>query len=138
MCEIGGRRGLYLEISTLDRNVVIATVLIAVIMFVWLWWIAPSPDQLSNTQAPILDTTEVAVQEDVLRDSLARRQAEEAARVDSTIAGAQEGEAQFVTVETDLYTARFSTKGATPVSFELKRYRKYDQQTPVHLVDTTG
>ena len=116
----------------MDRNVVTATVLIAVIMFVWLWWIAPSPDQLSNTEPPITDTAAVAGQ---LPDEVPDEQrATRAVPVDSAFAAAQQGEEQFVTVETGLYTARFSTKGGTPVSFQLKEYKKFDQETPVELV----
>jgi len=37
-----------------------------------------------------------------------------------------------------VYTARFSTKGATLQSFTLKEYTQADRTTPVQLVDTTG
>lgn len=57
--------------------------------------------------------------------------------VDSTIAGVQEGQERLITVESDLYEAIFSTKGATLVSFKLKNFNKFDQTTPVQLVDTT-
>ena len=117
----------------MDRNVVTATVLIAVIMFAWLWWIAPSPDELSNTRDPLADTTEVVQDAPVPHDVLAEQGAP-AAPGDSTFAAVQQGEEQFVTIETDLYTARFSTKGATPVSFQLKEYKKFDQETPVELI----
>ncbi len=56
---------------------------------------------------------------------------------DSTIAGAKQGEERFITVENDLYEAVFSTRGATLTSFKLKTYTKFDQETPVQLVDTT-
>lgn len=113
----------------MDRNVVIATVLIAIIMLVWLTWLAPPPP------APPAGTDSVAVevpQPDLLEDD--QPIADEQTAVDSALAGAQEGEERFITVETDLYQARFSSKGGTPISFTLKEYKKFDQETPVELI----
>lgn len=120
----------------MDRNVVIATVLIAVIMFVWLWWLAPAPHELSNTADPTPDTQAVAPEE-VLPAEPERRLGDVGgeAPADSVFAQAQQGSEQFVTVVTDLYTATFSTRGATPVSFLLHEYKKFDQQTPVQMVE---
>ena len=113
----------------MDRNVVIATVLIALIMLVWLTWLAPPPPP------PPDPTDTVAVetpQPDLLEDD--QPATDEQVAVDSTLVEAQEGEERFITVETDLYQARFSSKGATPVSFKLKEYKKFDQETPVELI----
>ncbi len=64
--------------------------------------------------------------------------AAEAVARDTALDAALSGEARFITVETDLYRAVFSTKGATLTSFILKKYRKFDQETSVQMVDTTG
>ncbi|WP_243665123.1 membrane protein insertase YidC, partial [Rhodothermus marinus] len=50
---------------------------------------------------------------------------------------ARNGRARTITIETDLYEAQLSTKGATLVSLKLKKYKQYDFKTPVQLVDTT-
>lgn len=41
---------------------------------------------------------------------------------------------QFTTAETDLYTARFSNRGATLASFKLKRFHYLDGTGPVEMV----
>ncbi|MXW64801.1 MAG: membrane protein insertase YidC [Bacteroidetes bacterium SB0662_bin_6] len=136
----------------MDRNVVIATVLVAIIMFVWLWVFAPPQ--------PTVPAGDPAVQEELAEDSQATERtttggaplapgsgdvlsgeellATEAVTRDTSLVAALAGEARFITVDTDLYRAVFSTKGATLISFSLKEYRKFDQETPVQMVDTTG
>ena len=136
----------------MDRNVVIATVLVAIIMFVWLWVFAP-PQSVAPAGDP-------AAQGEIAEDSQATEQTttgsdafapwfgdvpsagglftEEAVAQDTTLVAALAGEARFITVETDLYRAVFSTKGATLTSFSLKEYKRFDQETPVQMVDTTG
>ena len=118
----------------MDRNVVIATVLIALIMIVWLTWLPTTPPPPAPPNA---DTTAV--------EPLTEREAPKAVPViqvapsamDSSLVGATEGEERFITVDTDLYRARLSTKGATLVSFTLKDYHIADTEIPVQLVDTT-
>jgi len=56
---------------------------------------------------------------------------------DSTILGAQEGDIREITVDTDLYTAVFSTRGGTLLSLKLKEYHKFEEETPVEMVDST-
>lgn len=136
----------------MDRNVVIATVLVAIIMFVWLWVFAPPQ--------PTVPAGDPAVQEEFAEDSQATERtttggdtlgpgsgdvlsgeelsATESVAPDTSLVAALAGEARFITVDTDLYRAVFSTKGATLLSFSLKEYRKFDQETPVQMVDTTG
>ncbi|WP_456426621.1 membrane protein insertase YidC [Rhodocaloribacter sp.] len=124
----------------MDRNVVIATILIALIMIVWLTWLSPTPpppgeapagDTLITATEPPPDTFEQA--EPVLepaRDPLAEA-------IDTTLVRVTEGEERLITVETELYEARLSTKGATLVSFKLKAYKRADTGAPVQIVDTT-
>ena len=121
----------------MDRNVVIATVLIAIIMFGWLYLFAPpEPVQPTAQEEPIIDTSAVVTAPDL---EVQKPGTDLLATVpDSVLAGAQEGEAREIVVDTDLYRATFSTKGATLTSFTLKEYTKFDQETPVQLVDTTG
>ncbi len=118
----------------MDRNVVVATVLIALIMIVWLTWLAPPPPPPSAPAEGDSLVVAEPVPEAVEEVATPRRRT---APIDSTIAGATEGEERFITVENDLYEARFSSKGATLVSFTLKKYRKAGSEEPVQLVDTT-
>ena len=119
----------------MDRNVVTATVLIAVIMFVWLYWLAPPPPDPATSGEALVDT--LAVEEGPLDAEAPDVPDVLPAPSDTALAGATEGEARFITVESDLYTAQFSTKGGTLTSFVLKDYKKFDQETPVQLVDTS-
>ncbi len=123
----------------MDRNTVIATVLIGIIMVVWLYWMAPQnvppPDDpaLGEVDTTGVPDTAVDAAPDLRRPSEPRQ-----AAVDSSLAGALEGEARQVMVETDLYEAVYSTQGATLTSFKLKKFERSDHDAPVQMVDTTG
>ncbi len=112
----------------MDRNVVIATVLIMGILLVWMSTIEPEP--IPEGTAPV-DTAEVV--EEPVRELRA-----ESVDVAADSALMTTGDERIITVETDLYEAKFSTKGATLVSFTLKNYKQFDQRTPVQLIDTLG
>ncbi len=122
----------------MDRNVVIATVLIGLIMFVWLYVLSPPPLPPPVEDQATVDTVEVAEPPEAEPLTTPPQAVLPALTGDSTMIAAQTGEERFITVETDRYQARFSTKGGTLVSFKLKDYKKFDQQTPVQLVDTMG
>lgn len=123
----------------MDRNVVIATVLIGLIMVVWLYFLAPQPPPIEPVDGPVaVDTQSVAPPSEQPLVTPSPQEPPLAAVLDSTLAGAQEGEERFITVESDMYQARFSTKGGTLVSFELKEYLKFDQETPIQIVDPDG
>ena len=115
----------------------------ALVMFVWLWFVSPPEPSSPNQQEALQDTTEVAQQPappPVAEEEASPEPESETIPVvkDSTLAGAQEGEERIITVETDLYEAGFSSKGATLVYLELKKYTQFDQETPVQLVDSAG
>ncbi|MEX0600746.1 MAG: membrane protein insertase YidC [Rhodothermales bacterium] len=127
----------------MDRNVVIATVLIAIIMFIWLWMLGPTPPAEPTAQeGPPADTQQVEEAPGAPDGSDAPQpdSAEEQDLVDryTSLDAVMTGRARPITVVTDLYEATFSTKGATLTSFVLKEYNKFDQVTPVQMVDTTG
>jgi len=138
-----------------QRNVIIATVLVAIITFVWMFWLAPQPTPQSEPGATAADTQQVetdapsadaAATPDTAAGTSAADPAETTtaesappeAPDDPVLAGARTGEARTIVVENDVYTARFSTWGATLTSFQLKEYTQADRTTPVQLVDTTG
>jgi YidC/Oxa1 family membrane protein insertase len=147
-----------------QRNVIIATILVAVIMFAWMFWFSPPPQQ-QQTAAPD-DTTqqteppsaeadtapadspadtgesptaeapgEAPQDQPEVSDQAAQPEAPEP---DSVTAAALEGTAREIVVETDLYTAVFSTKGGTLQRFTLKEYKQFNQKDPVQIVDTTA
>ncbi len=116
-------------------------------MFLWLWLLAPpQPVAPDDNPAALVEDSLSAEQAAAGSDALAfddpqsdeELSVAEAARQDTTLEAALAGEARFITVETDMYSAVFSTRGATLISFILKEYQKFDQETPVQMVDTTG
>lgn len=127
--------------KTLDRNVITATVLITLILMVWFYFLTPPvpPQDVINPvdSTQVLDTPQAGTDIPAAPPTEAPAFQAPATVTDSTIVGAAQGDERFIMVETDLYEARFSTKGATLVSFLLKEYNKFDQVTPVQMVDTT-
>jgi len=146
-----------------QRNVIIATILVAVIMFGWMFWFSPPPQQQqSRQQSGAGDTTQQTEQPRAATDTVpdqpsgqqtdttqptAEAQTEptpdqaappEAPEPDSVTAAALEGTARDIVVETDLYTAVLSTKGGTIQRFTLKEYKQFNQEDPVQIVDTTA
>ncbi len=112
----------------MDRNAVIATVLITLILFGWLYFFQPPPPP-PTSQAAIEDSMVVEPAPEALAATVE-------APLDTTLGAATRGDARLVTVDSDLYTATFSTQGGTLVSFQLKNYLKADRATPVQLVDS--
>jgi len=121
----------------LDRNVITATVLIALIMVVWLTWLAPEPETIQNAQV-LSDTTQVQAPQEMLQEaepivgSVAVLAAD-----DTTFVRNQAVTEKLIHVETDLYSAVFSNRGGSLVSFELKEYHKFESEDAVNMVDTT-
>lgn len=121
----------------MDRNTVTATVLITLIIVGWMYFFSPPPPIPQGSEQAVEDSLYVDEQEEALTPTLRATDDEESA-VDSSFASATQGQEQMVTVDHDLFTARFSTKGARLVSFKLKEYQRADRVTPVQLVDTTA
>jgi YidC/Oxa1 family membrane protein insertase len=143
-----------------QRNVIIATILVAVIMFGWMFWFSPPPQQqqaaapgdtTQQTEQPRAATDTVPDQPSDQETDTTKPTAEakteprpdqaappEAPEPDSVTAAALEGTARDIVVETDLYTAVLSTKGGTIQRFTLKKYKQFNQKDPVQIVDTTA
>jgi YidC/Oxa1 family membrane protein insertase len=138
-----------------QRNVIIATVLVAVILFGWMFWF--SPQQSSQQAGAPSDTAQTTATTDTAAapadtpataeatpdqddPSQARAQATmpEAPESDSITAAALQGTAREIVVETDLYTAVLSSKGATLQRFTLKKFKQFNQVDPVQIVDTSA
>jgi YidC/Oxa1 family membrane protein insertase len=144
-----------------QRNVIIATILMAAVLFVWMYWVGPTPAEQAGMASDTVQTEQAAppaASGDTSESPTAAQNqrtenqdtpnqdagpADAAARSapppdDAVTARAAQGTARPIVVETDLYTAVLSTKGATLKRFTLKDYLQFDQQSPVQLVDTTG
>jgi YidC/Oxa1 family membrane protein insertase len=144
-----------------QRNVIIATILVAVIMFGWMFWFSPQPQPSPQASGPA-DTTQQAEPSatadtaapdptGAAADTAAEATADAEPRAgrspsaapptpaaDSVTAAALQGTARDIVVETDLYTAVLSTKGGTLQRFTLKEYKQFNQVDPVQIVDTTA
>lgn len=116
----------------MDRNTVIATVLITLIMVVWLQWL-PQPEPVPPTDPDATADTLAPPPAADPAQPLPSEIAETPAVTDSAFVG----EARLITVENERYEAVFSTKGGTLVSFKLKEYERHDHTALVQLVDTT-
>jgi YidC/Oxa1 family membrane protein insertase len=127
-----------------DRNAITASILIGLILVVWMTWLSPEPPP-QNEPVPADGTEQLG--EVGQADARTTAPGEElpfadedpttvlpGVSSDSLLAAAQTGEEREIVVQNDLYTATFSTKGATLTGFELRTYTKFDQETPVEIV----
>ncbi len=114
----------------MDRNVVIATVLISLILVVWFTWLTPPPSAVPPAgEEVVVDTAAV---DDLDASTGKLRDEIPALPLDSTMTA--DAPRREITVVSDLFAATFSTQGGTLTSFELSEYTKFDQKTPVQLV----
>ncbi|TDI68933.1 MAG: membrane protein insertase YidC [Bacteroidetes bacterium] len=124
----------------MDRNVVIATVLIALIMVVWFTWMSPSTVPEQVTGPVVADSTErFEIEAPVFQapEPIVPGQVPVFTAGDSTVLGSQDGVVRDIVVESDFYTAVFSTRGGTITSMSLKTYTKFGSDEAVQLIDTT-
>lgn len=105
-------------------------------MVVWMVWLAPPPPTQEPT--PFLDSLGVVEPATPQEQTPLAEATPALPPVDTLLAANTVGEERFITVDTDFYQARFSTKGGTLTSFTLKTYENSDHGAPVQLVDTTG
>jgi len=138
-----------------DRNVVTATVLIAIIMVAWLMWLSPPPPPEGGpVRAPGQEDVRGqdaagnqesgAAQQDAQRSEPEIRKAPErvgtvipVAAGDSLVTPAAGAAEQRFHIHTDLYSAVLSSRGGTFTSFELGEFNVAGSDRPVQLVDTT-
>ncbi len=102
----------------MDRNSLIGLLLIGLIFIVWMQLLTPSKPK----PKPRLKTIDTTATTTVDSDSLERLKAYQKANALGMFSPAAEGEERLITVETDLFTAVLSSKGATLKSFVQKKY----------------
>ena len=113
----------------MDRNTIVAVVLITAIMIAWVVMMSPQP-----AQEPAEGITEPVAEEQLVTPDTTVFPAPMAP--DPAVIPVRS--AREILVETNLYTARLSDLGATLKSFELKNYFKYDQVSQIQLIDSTS
>lgn len=113
----------------MDRQSILGFILIFLMLMVWMWYNAPPTTQPQAGQGKIQDTVKVTSQptqpakQEKVPDPLSKYFTESA-----------KGKERIITVETDLYTAQISTRGAAILRWELKQHKTWDGR-PLQLVD---
>ncbi|MBI3195573.1 MAG: membrane protein insertase YidC [Ignavibacteriae bacterium] len=119
----------------MDRNTVIAFVLIGIILMVWMYITAPPP---KPPQQIVHDSTTIQTKPDSLKQP-AQEVADTLTAQDTLgnyFALLASGERKTIFVETDLFNAKLSSKGGSLKSWELTKYKTWDK-SPVNLIDET-
>ena len=138
----------------MNKSSLIGFILIAAILFGWMWWMQPSKEQIAEQQR-IQDSIRMARQEAAILDSIRLAEEEQARAAADTLplitpetatdsatlalmqyqqnrdkfgvfASASTGEEQLWTVENNLQRITFSSKGGSIKQVELKDYKTYD------------
>ena len=128
----------------MDKQTTLGFILIAIVLMVWMWWSSPRPSQqaLNGKQIEEVkkDSSMAAKPEPEKKHAESKMETQELSPKDSLgkfFSPAAFGSEHIITIETDLYTAEISTKGAVIKSFELKNYKTWDQHT-VQLVENAS
>lgn len=119
----------------MDRSTSIGFVLIALILLVWMWLNTPPPQQVKNTITE--DTAFIATQPSKLEGASLTQARQSQKSAEDTLgvffAARAIGTQKRLRVETDDYIVTLSSKGAAVISWELKKYKTWDQH-PVNLI----
>ena len=128
----------------MDRQSTLGFILIAIVLVVWMWWSSPRPSQQLQNEKQVYelrkDSSSAVKPEVEKKQAENKTEARQFSPKDSLgkfFSSAAFGDERIVTIETDLYTAEISTKGAVIQSFELKNYKTWDQHT-VQLVENAS
>lgn len=116
----------------MDKRTLLAIILSILVLVGWSILFKPTPQPQRSRPAPLAAPTEsqeAAVTAEVAPLSPSPPIAEDVSMTDETVGS-------DITVETDLYKAIFTTKGATVKSWELKEYRD-SNKAPVVLLGET-
>ncbi len=118
----------------MERTQTLGFVLIFVVLVAWIWLNTPPPDAAQRRAAsPAADSGALKRESPVV----APPQQFDAGTVDKTgryFRGRDTGVVRTITVETDLFRAQLSTKGAAITAWELKQHETWDRH-PVQMVD---
>ena len=128
-----------MEPQGLDRTAIAGIVLMSLILGLWMIQTAPTPEQVEAQRAAadsVAAAQATAEEVETAPDSVDVLGAP-TAPTDSSFTSADSRPERRVTVVTDRYEATFSTRGGTPVSFQLRSYdRAGGTGEPVELVSS--
>ncbi|HLF19966.1 MAG TPA: membrane protein insertase YidC [Bacteroidota bacterium] len=115
----------------MDRQTIAGFLVIFLLLMVWMWYNAPPPKPPSDqpTQAQVSDTAKAVIAE--------KPRPVEGKPTDPYgrfFSSRMQGSERFIKIETDLFIAELSTRGATVRRWELKKHKTWDGY-PVQLVD---
>ncbi|MBI4427566.1 MAG: membrane protein insertase YidC [Ignavibacteriales bacterium] len=116
----------------MDRQTIAGFLLIFLLLMVWMWYNSPPPK-------PIVDESTQTQSADTARPIEKEKQPElrQEKAVDpygKFFSSRVHGSERLIRIETDIYTAELSTRGATIRRWKLKKYKTWDG-LPVQLVD---
>ncbi len=118
-----------------NKNTIIGFVLIGILLVVWMWIVSPPPQPPAHPGR--VDTARAAAAvPDTTRRAPAPIPADTStgSRWGTYFTAAATGNEGIVTVTTDKYIARISTKGGVIKTWELRDFKTWDKH-PVELVD---
>lgn len=128
----------------MDRNSILAIVLISLLILGYMFYSSVNYEEKAETKNA--DSTVIKTDSDnESTESLFKTEKEKSKTKNTADQKSQEnleygqfqqftsGTREVVTIETELYTAKFSSKGADLISWELKKYNKWDG-VPVQLI----
>lgn len=121
----------------MDRNSILALVLIATIVIIWSIWTSQNAVH-KQVLPPKEDTTAVAKAQDTVQDNTTTQIAkndslETLEKYGSYFIPFLKGEEKIITIENDLIIAQISSKGGVLKSIKLKKYKSWNG-FPVQLV----
>lgn len=117
----------------MDRNTVIGFILLAILLFLYLFISTKNSHEL---QAQKQHYTDSVAKVQYIQDSIARAKDTTAAHLPDTVAAGQlatRGVEQLTVIENELVKISFSNKGGQPKQVELKNYKSLNSGQPVLL-----
>jgi YidC/Oxa1 family membrane protein insertase len=122
----------------MDKRTILGFVAITIIIMGWLMWNSSHQQKLPEQERKkaVAEKVDPAAPAAAATSNLpvGQKSTEELTAKLGIFAPFAGGEAQFVTVETDLYVAKISTRGGSIMSWRLKKYNKWDG-VPTQLID---
>lgn len=122
----------------MDKKSGIGLLLITLLVFAWMIYVSTNQEPVKNEQTQQTKSSNTQVQKNTSSEPQNSNIIGDSARFiqkfGSTFAPFAYGNEEFVTIKTDLYTAKISSKGAVVKSWKLTKFNKWDG-TKVQLIN---
>lgn len=115
----------------MDRNATFGFVLIFLLLMVWMYMNSPKPTPVQEQAQQSVVTKDTAKPAEP--KPRPQQEAKTVNEYGEFFVNRSKGVNKWITIQTDLYTAQVSTRGALITEWELKKYKTWDGQ-PVQLV----